>query len=127
MFDLVNDIETYPLFLPGCIASRIQSADEKEIVASLEVGKGPVRQSFSTRNTLTPDTCIEMNLLQGPFKKLHGVWSFQPLDEHHCKVVLTIEFELSGMLKIAFGGVFSQVANAMVESFGNRAKVVYGE
>jgi ribosome-associated toxin RatA of RatAB toxin-antitoxin module len=41
--------------------------------------------------------------------------------------MLSINFELSGMLKFAFGGVFSQIANTMVDSFSKRAKVVYGE
>lgn len=126
MFDLVNDIKAYPLFLPGCIGSQVKSQTEDEIVAALEVGKGPVKQSFTTKNTLYHVDKIEMNLLEGPFKKLHGVWVFTPLSETSCKIALSLEFELSGMLKFAFGGVFSQVANSMVEAFSNRAKVVYG-
>ncbi|WP_438462194.1 type II toxin-antitoxin system RatA family toxin [Marinomonas sp. PE14-40] len=127
MFDLVNDVKAYPLFLPGCNSASVISQTEEEIVASLEVSKGPVKQSFTTRNVLVGAERIEMNLVKGPFKKLHGVWHFSDLSEGNCKISLTIDFELSGMLKFAFGGVFSQVAGSMVDSFSKRAKVVYGE
>ncbi|MEO9275434.1 type II toxin-antitoxin system RatA family toxin [Marinomonas sp. 5E14-1] len=127
MFALVNDVDAYPEFLPGCLGSKLISQTATEIVASLDVGKGPVKQSFTTRNTLEQYNRIEMALVSGPFKTLHGVWAFTELSPTSCKIMLSIEFELSGMLKFAFGGVFSQVANAMVDSFSKRAKVVYGE
>jgi len=127
MFALVNDVNAYPEFLPGCLGSKLISQTATEIVASLDVGKGPMKQSFTTRNTLEQYNRIEMALVSGPFKSLHGVWTFTELSPTSCKIMLSIEFELSGMLKFAFGGVFSQVANAMVDSFSKRAKVVYGE
>lgn len=127
MFALVNDIDGYPEFLPGCLNSTLISKTPTEIVASLDVGKGPVRQSFTTRNFLEDFSRIEMTLVIGPFKSLHGVWTFTELSPTSCKIMLSIEFELSGMLKFAFGGVFSQIANTMVDSFSKRAKVVYGE
>jgi len=126
MFDLVNDIKTYPQFLPGCLSSTLVSQTDETIVATLEVGKGPVKQSFTTKNTLKNVNRIEMSLVEGPFKKLNGVWVFTHLSDDSCKIALSLEFELNGMLKLAFGGVFSQVANSMVEAFSNRAKVVYG-
>lgn len=126
MFDLVNDIKTYPQFLPGCLNSTLVSQTDETIVATLEVGKGPVKQSFTTKNTLKNVNRIEMSLVEGPFKKLNGVWVFTYLSDDSCKIALSLEFELNGMLKLAFGGVFSQVANSMVEAFSNRAKVVYG-
>ncbi|MEL0612170.1 type II toxin-antitoxin system RatA family toxin [Marinomonas arenicola] len=127
MFALVNDIDGYPEFLPGCLSSSLISRSPTEIVASLEVGKGPVRQAFTTKNFLEEPTRVEMTLVKGPFKKLHGVWTFTELSPGRCKIALSIDFELSGMLKFAFGGVFSQIANAMVDAFSKRAKVVYGE
>ncbi|NVK74259.1 ubiquinone-binding protein [Marinomonas sp. CT5] len=127
MFALVNDIDGYPEFLPGCLDSTLISQAPTEIVASLEVGKGPVKQSFTTRNVLEEFSRIEVNLVKGPFKSLYGVWTFTELSPTSCKIMLSIEFELSGMLKFAFGSVFSQIANTMVESFSKRAKVVYGE
>ncbi|KZN15181.1 type II toxin-antitoxin system RatA family toxin [Marinomonas sp. TW1] len=127
MYDLVNDINAYPEFLPGCLGAKLISQTPTEIVASLEVGKGPVKQTFTTKNFLALNQRIEMTLVEGPFKRLHGVWTFTELSSTSCKIALSIDFELSGMLKFAFGGVFSQIANTMVDSFSKRAKVVYGE
>ncbi|MBD5769462.1 type II toxin-antitoxin system RatA family toxin [Marinomonas colpomeniae] len=127
MFALVNDIDGYPEFLPGCLDATLVSQTDTEIIASLDVGKGPMKQSFTTKNTLESYNRIEMDLVKGPFKRLHGVWTFTELSPTSCKIMLSVDFELSGMLKLAFGGVFSQIANAMVDSFSKRAKVVYGE
>ena len=127
MYDLVNDIESYVDFLPGCHQAMLISKSETEIVASLEVRKGPVSQEFTTRNILSSPSRIEMNLIEGPFKSLYGLWEFTELSEGSCKVSLRIDFELSGMLKFAFGGVFNQIAGTMVDSFCQRADVVYGK
>ena len=35
LFDLVADVRKYPEFLPWCLASRIRSETEKEIIAEL--------------------------------------------------------------------------------------------
>jgi len=127
MYDLVNDIESYVDFVPSCSRSTLISSSATEIVASLEIKKGPVVQEFTTRNRLTPTNEIEMSLVKGPFKSLHGVWEFTPLSEGHCKVSLIIDFELNGVLKFAFSGVFSQIAGLMVDSFCQRANIVYGK
>jgi ribosome-associated toxin RatA of RatAB toxin-antitoxin module len=51
-----------------------------------------------------------------------------PLREDACKVMLTMEFEFSGkLINAAFGKVFNQVANSLVESFVQRAGEVYGD
>lgn len=127
MYDLVNDIESYVEFLPGCNKAILLSQSDTEIIATLEVKKGPIQQGFTTRNTLTEPSKIEMSLVKGPFKSLHGVWEFTALSESECKVSLRIDFELSGMLKLAFGGVFSQIAGTMVDAFCQRAAIVYGK
>ncbi|TBR44208.1 type II toxin-antitoxin system RatA family toxin [Marinomonas agarivorans] len=127
MYDLVNDIEAYVEFLPGCHRAELISHSDTEIVATLEIKKGPILQSFTTRNTLTNPSKVEMDLVKGPFKSLHGVWTFTELSATECKVVLNIRFELNGMLKLAFGGVFSQIAGTMVDAFCQRANQVYGQ
>ncbi len=127
MFDLVNDINGYPEFLPGCLNSTLVSQTPTEIIASLDVGKRPVCQSFTTRNLLKEPSQIEMMLVEGPFEKLYGVWTFTKLPPDFCKIALSIDFELSGILKFVFGSVFSQISNTMVDAFSKRARVVYDE
>ena len=40
MFSLVNDIESYPEFLPWCSAAQIHQRNEDEIHASISIARG---------------------------------------------------------------------------------------
>ena len=40
MYQIINDIERYPEFVPGCLAARVESRQEHEVVATLEIRKG---------------------------------------------------------------------------------------
>jgi ribosome-associated toxin RatA of RatAB toxin-antitoxin module len=127
MFDLVNDIESYPQFLPWCSGSRIIKREDDVVEAELMISKGGFKKSFSTRNSINKDESITVSLLDGPFSYLEGVWSFLPLREDASKISLDLEFEMSGVLaNLAFGAVFNQICNTMVASFTERAKAVYG-
>lgn len=126
MFDLVNDIEAYPLFLPWCSGSRILKRNDDVVEAELFIAKGGFKKSFSTRNRIDQGGKITVSLLDGPFSYLEGVWSFMPLREDASKITLDLEFEMSGKLaSLAFGAVFNQICNTMVSSFTTRAKQVY--
>lgn len=126
MFHLVNDIASYPDFLPWCAGAEIHRHSESEIMASLDVAKGGMSHRFTTRNTLVAPEMIDMQLVDGPFRNLCGHWKFQSLDVNACKVILNLEFEFSGSLtKMAFGAVFSQAATTMVDAFCRRADEIY--
>ena len=126
MFDLVNDIEAYPQFLPWCSGSRIIKRDHNIVEAELLISKGGFKKSFSTRNKVDSGGKITVSLLDGPFSYLEGVWNFMPLREDASKISLDLEFEMSGKLaSLAFGAVFNQICNTMVSSFTNRAKQIY--
>ena len=126
MFDLVNDIEAYPQFLPWCSGSRIIKRADDIVEAELLISKGGFKKSFSTRNRIDRGGTITVSLLDGPFSYLEGVWNFMPLREDASKISLDLEFEMSGKLaSLAFGAVFNQICNTMVSSFTNRAKQIY--
>jgi ribosome-associated toxin RatA of RatAB toxin-antitoxin module len=127
IFDLVNDIQRYPQFLPHCSNAMIIESKDDHIIGSVEIKKGPVCKTFTTQNTLFGHDKITMALVDGPFKQLSGDWSFIRLDEHACKVELTLRYEFSSkLIERVFGNVFKEVANNMVTTFTQRAKVIYG-
>lgn len=127
MFDLVNDFERYPEFLPGCRRTRLLERDEDHLIGELTLAKAGVEQSFTTRNDLYPPERIELSLVSGPFKRLQGQWLFTPMGENTCKVSLEMNFEFSNrILGMAFGKLFSQVASQLVDAFTRRADDVYG-
>ncbi len=126
MFDLVNDVAKYPDFLPGCSGSRVLESTSSTMVASVDVSKAGISKTFTTSNTLVAGEAIIMNLVDGPFKTLTGGWHFTALDEQACKVELKLEFEFSSkMIELAFGKIFSELTNNMVNAFTKRAKQVY--
>ncbi len=126
MFDLVADVERYQEFLPWCSNSRLVSRDDQRLCGWIEVSRLGITQAFSTCNELDPPGRMGIELMEGPFKRLHGEWQFVELREDACKVMLRMEFEFAGrLIDAAFGKVFHQVANTLVESFVERAKEVY--
>ncbi|MGH8276651.1 MAG: type II toxin-antitoxin system RatA family toxin, partial [Steroidobacteraceae bacterium] len=54
VFALINDIESYPQFLPWCTHASVQSRSPLEIVATIGVRHGGLRGEFTTRNALEP-------------------------------------------------------------------------
>jgi len=129
MFQLVNDIDAYADFLPWCRSAHIISQQPREIVASVEIAKGILNKTFTTRNTLTANKRIDMALVDGPFKKLQGYWQFDALKtDNACKVNLELDFEFDGaLISIAAKPIFTQIATTLVDAFCKRAVEVYGE
>lgn len=126
MFDLVADVEHYQDFLPWCSRSALVSRGDNELCGMIEVSRLGITQAFSTCNRLDPPGRMGIELKEGPFRHLHGEWRFLELREDACKVMLTMEFEFAGkLIDTAFGKVFHQVANSLVESFVERAREVY--
>ncbi len=129
MYHLVNDIADYPNFLPWCRSSQVKSESDTEMIASVEIAKGVLNKTFTTRNTLQKDKRIELQLLDGPFKSLSGYWQFDALKtENACKVSLDLHFEFdSAMMSLAAKPIFTQIASSLVDAFCKRAVEVYGE
>jgi ribosome-associated toxin RatA of RatAB toxin-antitoxin module len=126
MYDLVNDVDSYPEFLPGCSGAEVLEHNEDMMKASVDVSKAGISKTFTTINRLSKDSVIMMELVDGPFKSLKGGWYFTMLDECACKVELKLDFEFSSkLIEIAFGKIFNELTNNMVDSFTRRAKQVY--
>jgi ribosome-associated toxin RatA of RatAB toxin-antitoxin module len=127
MFALVDDIAAYGEFLPWCGGAQELSRSADEVRATVIIAHSGLNKAFTTENRLQKDKMIEMSLVDGPFKRLHGFWCFDALSETACKVSLNLEYEFSNKLVgLALGPVFSQIANTLVDSFCQRAEALYG-
>lgn len=129
MYQLVNNVADYPAFLPWCRSSEVISESDAEMIASVEIAKGILNKTFTTKNQLLENQRIKLQLVDGPFKKLSGYWQFDALKtENACRVNLELDFEFdSGMMSLATKPIFMQIANSLVDSFCKRAVDVYGE
>ena len=127
MFELVDNVEAYPEFLPWCNDAAVQSRDQDTVVATLELHKGGVSKHFTTRNSLKPFDAIDMALVDGPFRHLDGGWRFRDITDDGCEVSLELEFEFdSRMVDLMFGRFFEDILSALVDAFTRRAAAVYG-
>lgn len=127
MFQLVNDVEHYPQFLPWCSAATVVSRSEDEVVARLEIRRAGISRSFTTRNHLQRPERVVLELVDGPFSRFRGEWRFRPLAEDACKVELDLDFEYSSRLvRAAIGPLFNKAADMFVDAFCARADAVYG-
>ena len=126
MFKIVDDIEAYPEFLPWCGGTTIKMRSSDEVQASIQIAHKRVRKTFTTRNRLQKNKMIEMQLVDGPFKHLHGYWQFMDLGESACKISLDLEYEFSNRLvDVTLGPVFGKIANSLVDAFCKRADVLH--
>lgn len=128
MYQLVEDVRSYPQFLSWCTAATVYEQAGKHQKAGLSVSIAGIKQQFTTLNTLCEGKSVEMRLLEGPFKNLQGMWCFKQLGDTGCKISLKLDFELAAdLLSTLFGKGFALVADRLVEDFCKRAVEVYDE
>ena len=126
LFELVADVGRYPEFLPWCVAARVRSRTEAELVADLTIGFGPFRESFTSRVTLDRPHRVKVRYETGPFRYLNNQWEFVAHPQG-CQVAFFVEFEFrSRILQAAIGVVFNEAVRRMVGAFQKRAHDVYG-
>lgn len=125
MYDLVNDINAYPQFLPWCKSAHICEQTAEHIIATLVLAKGGIHKAFTTCNRLTPAERIDIELVDGPFKHLTGHWRFQDQPDGGCFVSVDMEFEFSSrILGLLLEPIFNEITQTLVTAFTKRAETV---
>ena len=128
MYNLINDVQNYPLFVPDCGDSKIIASSDNSMTASLLVAKGGLKKWFTTNNTLKKNETVTLSLVDGPFKYLTGEWRLTPLSEDACKIHFELDYEFSNkIIALAFGHVFTHLTHNIVQAFTLRAKEVYAD
>jgi ribosome-associated toxin RatA of RatAB toxin-antitoxin module len=131
LFELINDIESYPSFVPWCTHAKVLSRTDREIVATVGVQRGPLQSEFTTRNELEQDRRVLMHLVTGPFKMLEGEWLLLPIPQaevpggNGCKVQLTMKFAFKNPLTaMLFEQKFAETASSLMDAFVKRARAL---
>ncbi|MBV8030866.1 MAG: type II toxin-antitoxin system RatA family toxin [Betaproteobacteria bacterium] len=126
LYALVQDIESYPRFLPWCLEARVleKGAFTK---ARITAGMRGLRQSFTTLNENHAAESIDMRLVEGPFRHFVAAWRFTPLSAEACRIDFSLEHEFaSRTLAKLLEPLFDRIADTMVDAFARRADEVYG-
>ncbi len=128
MYHLVDQVENYPKFLPWCGGSELHLRTIDTTEATIHIDYHSIKQSFTTKNYNKPYEMIEIKLLKGPFKQLHGSWQFIQLNASACKIIFNLHYEFSSrILEKILGPVFNHIANTFVDAFINQAEILYGD
>ncbi len=123
IFQLVNDIESYPKYVKFCRDARLENLYDNGYDATLQFQIGHFSKSFTTRNVVTPHSEIKMKLISGPFNRLDGRWSFDKISATKCRVKLEIDYEFSSRLTAAgLHPFFRTLPKLMIESFCSEAR-----
>jgi len=126
MFDLVIDVERYPQFLPWVAAAELHERSDRDLRASMEMSRGGVRERFTTRNEFERPSFMTMRLVEGPFRRLDGRWSFSPIGEAGTRIELEMCFEFaSPVVAMLFGRSFEQSCGQLIDAFIARARQLH--
>jgi coenzyme Q-binding protein COQ10 len=131
MYDLVNDLEAYPNFLPNVSAmdvKRDSGAAGDVRFARMTVRFGPVTQSYTSRVVADPVArTIDAKATDGPFTYLDSRWSFEP-EGQGTRVRFDIDFKISNpLLAAAAEPAFAKKQQEIIDAFIDEADRRFGE
>ena len=128
MYDLVNDVRSYPNYIPLCSQTRLISETPERLRATITLAKGKLKLTFTTENEMDAGRSIRMRLIDGPFKRINGIWRFEPSGEKGCQPSFRLDYEFANALVgLAFSAFVKEVSETMVDAFCRQAAIKYGQ
>lgn len=122
MFNLVSDIEHYSTYLPWCSKSELREKSENTVIGAIFIEYLKIKTHFVTKNINTPNSRIDMELVDGPFHHMGGYWAFTPLGEHGCKIDFILQYKFANsIIEKVIGPVFNYISKNIVDCFIIRA------
>jgi len=124
MFDLIEQAEWYPLFVPWCTAAEILERSDDWVAARLEIVYARWRFQMRTRNPKRRPEWLQVRLVEGPFKEFRGDWRLRPLADQGCKISLDLTYQpfAGGLLDRVAKAVLDRVIGSVVDAFVRRAE-----
>ena len=122
IFNLINDIKSYPNYLPWCTKSEVKEESDDIIIGKIFISKSFINWNFSTKNTIKKNESISLELVDGPFESLTGKWLFSPINQFNTRVSLDIDYKFkSSIIELSIEPIFSSIMNSILDSFISEA------
>ena len=125
LFAVAADIESYPEFLPLCIAARIVKRHGDRMQVDNVFGLGGVRAKFRSEAIFDEPEGIHICSVDGPFRRLEINWRFQAVDDQATRVAFSLEQAFRSGITGTVTGLFTQgIERQIIGSFENRVLAV---
>ena len=127
MFDLVNDLEAYPRFIPNCKAMQVRQQADGSLLARMTISFGPITQAYTSKVVADPEALtITAVAMDGPFSYLDSKWTFTP-EGQGTRVRFDIDFKISNPLIAAVAEpAFASKQDEIIDAFGAEADRRFG-
>jgi ribosome-associated toxin RatA of RatAB toxin-antitoxin module len=125
MFDLIEQVERYPEFLPWCTRTQLVERSDDIVAATVEVGFRDLHVRVTTRNEKRRPEWMAIRIQDGSFRHFVGEWKLQPLGTLGCRIDFSLRYELALHTETLAGPLIDRAANQMVDAFVRRAEAVY--
>ena len=125
LFHLVDDVERYPEFVPGVVATQVRERSATQLLASLHLKRAGIAIRFTTRNTRVAGESLRMDLVEGPFRTFRAEWRFTALGDLGAKVEFDADVEVAGLLRRPVALLLDSASNRLMDVFRKRAAVLY--
>jgi coenzyme Q-binding protein COQ10 len=128
MFDLVNDLASYPDFVPNCKDMQVKRDDGAAgdvRYARMTIQFGPMTQSYTSRVEADRNAhTITAKAVDGPFSYLDSKWTFEP-EGTGTRIRFDIDFKFSNPLfatvaEAAFAAKQDEILDAFVDEADRR-------
>ncbi len=126
MYDLIEQVEHYPEFLPWCTRTQLIERSDAIVSATVEVGFRELHVRVTTRNEKRRPEWMAIHMQDGSFRHFVGEWKLLPLGTLGCRIDFALRSELALHAERLAGPLIDRAANDMVDAFVRRADVVYG-
>jgi len=128
MFDLIEQAEAYPQFLPWCVGATILERSDDSVAGKLDFSYLQIRFSFTTRNRKSRPQWLHVRLVDGPFRRFEGDWRLTRLGDVGCKIEFDVAYEISdGLLDQLAKPAVDFVSRSMMDAFVKRAATLFPE
>jgi ribosome-associated toxin RatA of RatAB toxin-antitoxin module/CRP-like cAMP-binding protein len=123
MFDLIEQAEHYPQFIPWCTDAVILERTEEIVAARISMRVAGLTLTLQTRNPKRRPEWLALRMVRGPLQRFEGEWRLTPLNATACRVEFTLNYEFADRLTERVAGpVFARMADTMVDAYVERAE-----
>jgi ribosome-associated toxin RatA of RatAB toxin-antitoxin module/CRP-like cAMP-binding protein len=123
VFDIIEQAEHYPHFIPWCSGAEILERTDEVVAARVSMRVAGLNLRLETRNPKRRPEWLRLRMVRGPMRLFEGEWRLTPLNAHACRVEFILTYDIGdGMIERVAGPVFARMADSMVDAYVARAE-----